>query len=127
MKYLIDSYAWIEYLDGTECGEKIKEFFSEENEIFSIPLVLAEVIGRTKRKEMDIDTAFKAIVSSSIILNIDAETSKEAGILHAEMKKTIRDFGLTDAFILAMARKLKAKIVTGDEHFRKIKEAILIR
>ena len=127
MKYLIDSYAWIEYLDGTKYGKKVKEFLSEENEIFSIPFVLAEVISRTKRKGMDTDIAFKAIVSSSAILNIDAEISKEAGILHAEIKKTIKDFGLTDAFILAIARKLKAKIITGDEHFSKIKEAILIR
>ena len=42
------------------------------------------------------------------------------------MKKKIRDFGLIDAIILTTARKLKAKVVTGDPHFKKFKEVVFI-
>jgi predicted nucleic acid-binding protein len=43
------------------------------------------------------------------------------------MRKNSKDFGLADAYVLATARKLKAKILTGDEHFKPVKEAIMIK
>ena len=46
--------------------------------------------------------------------------------LHTEMRKTEKDFGLADAYVLATARKLKAKILTGDPHFKNVKDAILM-
>jgi predicted nucleic acid-binding protein len=42
------------------------------------------------------------------------------------MRKTQKDIGLADAYILATARKLKSKILTGDPHFQDVKEAIII-
>ena len=43
-----------------------------------------------------------------------------------EIRKKIKDFGLADVFVLLTARKLNAKIITGDPHFKGFKEAILI-
>lgn len=57
----------------------------------------------------------------------DEELSIQAGLLHFEMRKTLKDFGLADAFVLATARKLKSKVLTGDPHFESVKEAILIK
>lgn len=127
MKYVIDSWAWVEYLDGTENGLKVKKILTEENEIFTLILSLAEIISRAKRKEKDIKSIEDAILVNSKIINMNVEIAKDAGLLHAEMRKTIKDFGLIDAFVLKAARELKAKIITGDKHFRNIKEAILIK
>lgn len=127
MRYIIDSWAWIEYLDGTKNGLKVKEILTEENEVFTLILSLAEIISRAKRKEKDIESVENAILVNSKIINIDVKVAKDAGLLHAEMRKTIKDFGLIDAFVLKAARELKAKIVTGDEHFCNMKEAILIK
>jgi len=49
-----------------------------------------------------------------------------AGKLHAEMRKHIKDFGLSDAFILALAKTTNSKILTGDRHFKNVKEALFI-
>jgi len=65
-------------------------------------------------------------MTNSDIIDVDDQLSKETGIIRTEMRKTKKDFGLADAYILATARKLKTKIVSGDPHFRGIKEAILI-
>jgi len=43
------------------------------------------------------------------------------------MRKTAKDFGLADAYVLATARRLKSKILTGDPHFKSLKEAIMIK
>ena len=73
-----------------------------------------------------IEEISKTIFSLSKIYNFDASFSKEAGILHAEIKKKYGDFGLVDAFVLLTSMKINAKIITSDKHFKNIKEAILI-
>lgn len=127
MMYVIDSYAWIEYFKESEKGIKFGRIIdSMENEIFSSIITIAEVCGIFKRENRDAELAFQSIINLSNIFNINPELAKEAGILHAEIKKKIKDFGLADAFVLLTARKLGAKIVTGDPHFKGFKEAILI-
>ena len=126
MKYIIDSYAWIEYLDGTINGLKVKEVLMQE-EAYILILSIAEVISRAMRTGKNTDEVYNAISLNSKIINITPELSRDAGILHAEIRKKIKDFGLIDAFILLTARKINAKIITGDKHFRGFKEAILIK
>lgn len=127
MKYLIDSYAWIEYLDGSFAGEKVRKILIEENEIYSLSLIISEVISRTKRKGGNVETAYQAILSNSKIISISSEIAKNSGLFHAQMKDKIRDFGLVDSFVFVIAKKLNAKIITGDEHFRGFKEAVMIK
>ena len=127
MKYVIDAHAWIEYFLGSERGKKVKEILdSNENEIFSSIITLAEVVSVTKRENRDAEEKYRDILNLSNIHFINLELAKEAGIFHAEIKKKIKDFGLADTFVLLTARKLNAKIVTGDPHFKGFKEAILI-
>ena len=126
-KYVVDSYAWIEYLDGTEIGRKVSDLIKENEEIFSCVLTIAEVVSKAARKGKDVKIAYDVLTSNSKIINADEELSLQAGLLHYEMRKTVKDFGLADAYILATARKLKTKILTGDMHFKNVKEAVLIK
>jgi predicted nucleic acid-binding protein len=43
------------------------------------------------------------------------------------MRKTLKDFGLADAYVLATARKLDAKVLTSDLHFKNVKGVVLIK
>jgi predicted nucleic acid-binding protein len=43
------------------------------------------------------------------------------------LRKRIKDFGPADSFVLATAKVLKAKIVSGDEHFKNLKNVIFIK
>ena len=127
MKYIIDSYAWIEYLNGSILGEKVKKILEGNNEVFSLNLTISEVISRVKRKGGNIEIVYAAITSNSKVVEITPKIAKKAGEFHAEIRKKIKDFGLADSLILMLARELNAKIVTGDEHFRKFKEAFFIK
>ena len=127
MRYVIDATAWIEYFIGSERGKKVKEILdSNENEIFSSIITLTEVVSVTKRENRDAEEKYRDVLNLSNMHFINLELAKEAGILHAEIKKKIKDFGLADVFVLLTARKLGAKIITGDPHFKTFKEAILI-
>lgn len=127
MKYVIDAHAWMEYFLGTDRGNEVKKILeSEDSEIFSSIITIAEVVSITKRENRDAEQKYVDMVNLSSIYGINTEFAKEAGILHAETKKNIKDFGLADAFVLLTARKLNAGIVSGDPHFKGFKEAILI-
>ena len=127
MKYIIDAYAWIEYLEGSNLGSKVREIILGEDEIFSLNLTIAEVVSKVKRKKGNPELAFNAIKTNSKILEITPEIAKKAGLFHAEKREKTKNFGLVDSLILILARELKAKILTGDEHFREFKEAIFIK
>ncbi len=127
-KYLIDAWAWVEYFIGSEFGARVNEILhEEENEVYTCAITVAEVISKTAREGKDPKTAYALLSSNSQIIKVDEELSVIAGILHCEMRKTLKDFGLADAYVLAVARKLKLKILTGDPHFKGIKEAMLIK
>jgi predicted nucleic acid-binding protein len=125
-KHVIDAYAWIEYLDGSNSGKKVAAIIENNDEIYTCAMTLGEVVSKVARKGKDAKIAYDVLLSNSQIITVDDELSLQAGLIHCEMRKTIKDFGLADAYILATARKLKSKIVTGDPHFQGIKEAIMI-
>jgi len=63
---------------------------------------------------------------------IDEKLALETGKAYLELVKHAKNIGLrqkpsfVDAIILATARKLQAKIITGDKHFKGLKETIWI-
>ena len=127
-KFVIDSYAWIEYLAGTKSGLSAKKIIeTNDNVILTTSIVLAEVVSKIKREGLDAERAYQIISSLSKVLAIGTTNAREAGILHAETKRKIKDFGLADAFTLAVAREQKARVLTGDEHFRGFKEAMFMK
>jgi len=126
-KYVIDAYAWVEYLIGSKSGEKVKDAVeTENNEIFTCAVTVAEVVSKTAREGRDYEVAYDILLSNSQVVNADETVSKDAGVLHSEMRKTQKDFGLADAFVLAVARRTKSKILTGDVHFKGVKGAVMI-
>lgn len=127
-KYIIDAYAWIEYLIGSKSGEKVKSVLeAENNEIYTCAITVAEVVSKTAREGQNFEVAYDVLTSNSQVVCVDEEISKEAGLLHSEMRTTRKDFGLADAYVLAIARRSCLKIMTGDLHFKGVKEAVLIR
>jgi predicted nucleic acid-binding protein len=125
--YVVDAWAWIEYLIGSEYGSKVDALLEEEgNEFYTCAVTLAETISKVAREGKNVEVAYSLLLSNSQIIDADEELSKCAGELHAEMRRKQKDFGLADSYVLATARKLKSKILTGDAHFKGLAEAILL-
>lgn len=125
-KHVIDAYAWIEYLDGSASGKKVVSLLENNDEVYTCAITLGEVVSKVARMGKDAKVAYDVLLSNSQIITVDEELSLQAGLIHCDMRKTQKDFGLADAYILATARKLKSKILTGDPHFKGVKEAIMI-
>jgi predicted nucleic acid-binding protein len=126
-KHVVDAYAWIEYLDGSEAGRKVGALLENNGEIYTCAMTIAEVVSKVSRKGRNVKIAYDVLLSNSQIVDADEELSLQAGLLHCETRKTLKDFGLADAYVLAVARTVNAKILTGDPHFRGFREAVMIK
>ncbi len=125
--YILDAYAWIEYLQGTTRGVKVRNVVQNpRNKIYTCAVTVAEVISKFIRRNFDHKIALDAITSNSRIILVEDKLSVLAGELHAHIRKNVKDFGLADAYVLACSKKYDASIITGDPHFRTMKDVMII-
>ncbi|MBI2136367.1 PIN domain-containing protein [Candidatus Woesearchaeota archaeon] len=123
-KYIIDSSAWVEYLAGRKRAEPLKKYF-EEGGLFTTPVCVAEIIAKVAKEGLSVENAKNSIHAHSAILAFDFSTAVEAGTTYAELRKTKPKIALSDAITIVLARNIKAKILTFDNDFRNIQEAIV--
>ncbi len=128
MRTVIDTYAWVEIFIGSENGEKVKEILQKAEETYTPDVVIAEIARKYLREgigEHEIRERLTTIEESSEITSINKDIAIESARCYfelAERAKTrkLKAPSLFDAIVLATARTLDAKLVTGDEHFRGI-------
>ena len=126
-KYVIDAFAWIEYLDGSEKGRKASETIENDaNEIFTSSATVAEVVSKVIREGKEVQVALNQINNFSIVLNVTQALGVSAGQIHFDAKKKSKEFGMLDAFVAATAQSINAKILTGDKDFKHLKNAVFI-
>jgi len=129
MRYVIDSYAWLEYFMGTPAGEKAKKIIdSSEDEKLTPTICMAEIYAKVLlsegREKAEAQRAF--IKLRSAVVPLTEEIAVEAAKVDVEMKKKTLGWGLADSIVLGTTRKKKAKVLTGDKHFSNMPETILI-
>jgi len=131
-RYIIDAYAWIEYFRASESGEVAKKYIESEGS--ATPTIVVSEVSRKLLREIDlgnetVDGRLKRLEfmrAASRIIDLDFEIAAKAGEIDYDMKK-IRGWGLADSIILYTARVAKGRVITGDEHFREIEEAVFIK
>ena len=126
MRYLIDSSAWIEYLKGSKTGEKVNKILKENEEIFVLSIIIAEVVSKIERESLNSQLAYESMIKNAKIFDITPKISKEAGLLHAKIKQNQKSFSLADALIISSAKMINAELVTKDSHFKHFTGAIII-
>ena len=129
MKYVIDSYAWLEYFMGTLAGEKARKIIdSTSDEKLTPTICVAEIYAKILRTEgfekAELRRAF--IKLRSALAALTEEIAIEAAKIDIEMKKKVAGWGLADSIVLGTTRKKKAKVLTGDEHFFGLEETTYI-
>ncbi|HZX20574.1 MAG TPA: PIN domain-containing protein [archaeon] len=117
--FLMDSSAWIEYLDASPLGAKVTKYLENKKYTIITPnIVTAEVISKAARKGKDAGIAIQAIKTLSRESKENVRDYIKAGLSHAEMRKSHSNISLADAIILVLAEKNKAKIITKDYHLK---------
>ncbi len=120
MRYIIDTFAWVEYFKGTEIGVKIKDLI-ESGENVTPTIVLAELKKKfTEWNRIDFDKKLLFIKSNSEIIPLDEDVAISSGEIRATID--IAGIGLADCILIAMSRLYDLKVLTGDPHFKDLDE-----
>lgn len=126
-KYIIDSYAWIEYFRGTSLGEKARPYV-ESQEAATTTITLSELREKyLKEKWNYFNEDLTFITSTTLVVPLEKAVAILAGEINHAMKQTVKGWGISDSIILATARSTSTRVVTGDEHFKGLKETIFLK
>lgn len=122
-KYVIDSFAWIEYFAGSKAGADARPFI-ESGRGITPTIVIAELAEKYRRARIAYSRDLDFIVGMTRIIPLDLAIAEAAGSLNHERKRAVKRWGLSDSVVLATARQHGAMILTGDEHFRDLTQEV---
>jgi len=122
---LLDTYAWVEYFNGTAKGGKVKKLLKEE-QCFTCAISLAELSEWAMREKRGHEKALQAVKKTSIIIGLDNDLLEAAGKINYGKKQKIKNFGMIDAIILAASKAYSLPVVTGDKHFASEEGTVLL-
>jgi len=125
MKIVFDTYAWIEFFEGTEKGKVVGKYLENE-EVLTPSIVLLELSYRADQERWDFKKFFSFIKSNSKVIGLNEEFILSFGGIYNQMKKKIKNISMADVVILHTATMNDAKVLTGDEHFKKTEMAIML-
>ena len=110
-----------------------KEFVESDHSV--TPTIVVSEISRKLRKDIDLGNEtwegrlqrLEFIRSTSRIADLDFEIALEAGEINVDLKAEAKGWGLADSIVLCTARSLKGKVITGDEHFRRLDNVVFVK
>ncbi len=121
-KYLLDTWAWIEFYIGSEKGKEIYKKLESNKKCFTSVISLAEMSDNYQSGNLKSDNKWKEIrsfiESKTEIIRLNQEICSRAGKIKQEERQKFPDFGLMDAIILSTARENNLKVITGDKHLK---------
>ncbi|HIJ97664.1 TPA: PIN domain-containing protein [archaeon] len=125
-KYVIDTSAWIEFLSGTKRGKTAGQFI--QSGLAATPvIVIAELSDKYAREGWQaFEEAVNYVNYFTEVFPLTLGISAISGIVKKEMRVEEKNFSLADGIILATARTMNAKVVTGAREFSNAKDAIMI-
>jgi len=128
-RYVLDSYAWVEYIIGTRMGRFVQSFLEMAEQCYTPSIVIAELSTKFERenKQKEWEMFFKFIKNKSSIVPLDSNLANQSGKMKIELREKEKTIGLADAIIYQTAINLNASLITGDKHFEDFPEIIYLK
>jgi predicted nucleic acid-binding protein len=125
---LVDTYAWLEMMKGSEKGANARSVIRDTPEIFISALTLYELQYRLVQitNEKRSAAILQQITSQAVVIPVDNYIALRGGKIKLRQKSQKTGMGAVDCLILATAQIHNLKVLTGDPHFSTCEETILI-
>src|SRR6266511_6365294 len=85
---VLDTFAWIEYFNGTSAGEKVQDFL-ETGLALTTAIVIAELSAKHKRLNREFGPKYDFVKGRTSIVPLEEELARVAGELNFERKKRV--------------------------------------
>ena len=128
MGLVVDTSAWIEFFRASEVGEAVKDFIKVNDEILTPTIVLAEINYVYVRDGVSYEDFCQDVImikKLSEILNLDERTAIAAGYRRATIG--IRRISYQDCILIEIADKYSFAVISTDDHFKSLPNAIYLR
>jgi uncharacterized protein with PIN domain len=124
--FCIDASAWIEYLRGTPKGKKIADTIAKKN-VYVSTMTVYEVAAVLGREGNDVESVVRNVLARAITIHVSSEIAGNAAQFYkvARVKKPKISGG--DAIAFVTADDFGLPLITCDNDFQGIKNAIVIR
>ena len=125
-EFVIDTYAWVEYFRGSSRGSSARKYI-EGGRAATSAITLAELREKYLREKWGFfQEDLNFMITRTSLVPVDRSIALLAGEINHSRKKAAKDWGMADSIILATARSVSAKVITGDPHFKGLPESVLI-
>ncbi|MCB9359098.1 PIN domain-containing protein [Candidatus Woesearchaeota archaeon] len=124
--FIVDSHAWISYFKGDVSAEILGDLINNRKRLITIECCLSEIKCIALRDWSDFKRMKAIIAANSTILPVLQENWLGAAQIRHDIRKTVQRFGLIDAILVSRQKDLKCKILTGNPHFKKMKNVLYI-
>ena len=125
---VLDSFALIAYFRGEPAGVPVKELLQKAS-LADKPVHMTEVnYAEVKYMILRKDGADGWEEAARVLVALPIEfhpVDRELSDLAADFKSRV-SFSLADAFAAALAKKLKAELVTGDPEFKPLEREVKV-
>jgi predicted nucleic acid-binding protein len=120
---LIDSWAWIEYWKGGRLAEEAASYIDGEEESVVSTINLAEVYLWVARSYGDAtaEEKVKTMEKRCHVVPVESDVAIEAAKIKRKEK-----MGLADSLILATARQVGGRVVTGDADMKGLRDVVFL-
>ncbi len=122
----LDSFAWIEYFSGSRAGDRVREFVNT-GDALTPTIVVAELSEKYLRTRVEFGPRFDFIRARTRLVPLDEELARAAGEISFQRKRKVAGWGMADSIVLVTGRHWKARILTGDPHFKDLSETIWLQ
>ncbi len=123
MTVLIDSWAWIEYWKGGRLAEGAASYIDGDEESVVSAINLAEVYLWVARSYGDATAEEKVATMEKRCHVIPVE--RDVAVEAAKIKRKEK-LGLADSLILATARQVGGRVVTGDADMKDLRDVVFL-
>lgn len=128
-RVLVDTHAWIEYFLDSPAGRKAGRTIEDPGTLLVTPeCCLAEIRGWALRVDRDSRPLENAVRQSSEMEPVRLQDWMSAAEIRHEMRTRgrVSTFGMVDALIVAQQRRLGCRLLTGDPHFKGLKDVVYV-
>jgi predicted nucleic acid-binding protein len=126
---IFDAYAWVEYALDTPKAERVAELLESASEAITPASVLAELKESMLRQGIRapvMNRILTYIRSRTTVVGIDSTVAELAGEINFTQKRAIKNWGMLDSFVYATAKVRRGTVLTGDPHFKRLKDVVYI-
>ena len=123
MTVLIDSWAWIEYWKGGKLAREAAAYIDGEEESVASTINLAEVFLWVARSYGEATAGEKVatVEKRCHVVPVERDIALEAARIKRKDK-----LGLADSLILATARQVGGKVVTGGPEMKGLRDVVFL-